>query len=69
MAMDDLIRSVHSEIARLQRARALPEGAESSRARVTFPVRTKHNMSAEGRAKIAAAQRKRWAVHKEAAKK
>lgn len=69
MTMDDLIRSVHSEIARLRHARTLPGGGDSSPARVVFPVRTKHNMSAEGRAKIAAAQRKRWVAHKEAAKK
>jgi hypothetical protein len=33
------------------------------------PVKKKHTMSAEGRARIAAAQKARWAAQKKAAKK
>jgi hypothetical protein len=61
-----LILSIDSELALLRQARALLAGTSNGRAP---QVHKKHVMSAEGRARIAAAQRKRWAKLKRAAKK
>lgn len=62
-----LISEVDSEISRLQQVRALLAGERSvNRAK---PRGRRRTLSAEARAKIAAAQRKRWAKQKAAAKK
>jgi len=45
-----------------------PAGVSAARtARRTVPIKQKHKMSVEGRARIAAAQRARWAKTKSAA--
>jgi len=67
MDTDQLISEIDSEIARLQQARALLAGA-SSPTHATSP-RKKRTLSAEARARIAAAQKRRWAKQKSAAKK
>jgi len=69
MNLTDLLSSIESEIATLQQARALLTGTGSRTAKAGRPAKKKHTMSAEGRARIAAAQRKRWAKQKRAAKK
>jgi fructoselysine-6-P-deglycase FrlB-like protein len=63
----DLLSAIDSEIARLQEARALLAGTGSSIAKRGRPA--KYTMSAEGRARIAAAQRARWAKQKKVANK
>ncbi len=62
-----LVSEIESEISRLQQARALLTGGHTVN-RAT-PRRGKRILSAEARARIAAAQRKRWAKQKAAAKK
>jgi hypothetical protein len=62
-----LVSEIDSEIARLQQARTLLAGLDSA----THPKlpRKKRTLSAEARARIAAAQKRRWAKQKGAAKK
>jgi hypothetical protein len=67
MDTSELLSAIDSELARLREVRALL-GKDAP-----FPFRTnhakkRHKMSAAGRAAIAAAQRKRWAKQKRAAK-
>lgn len=71
METSKLVADIDAEIERLQKARALLNGAEAKRkpgrpANATSPK--KRTMSAEGRARIAAAQKARWAKTKKAAK-
>jgi len=62
-----LISEIDSEISRLQQGRTLLAGGPTvNRAK---PRGGKRILSAEARARIAAAQRKRWAKQKAAAKK
>ena len=62
-----LISEIDSEISRLQQAPALLAGDHTvNRAK---PAGGRRILSAEARARIAAAQRKRWAKQKAAAKK
>ena len=68
MNTSELLSAVDSEIARLQQVRALLAGEGRPAMRIVNTAR-KHKMSAVGRARIAAAQRKRWAKQKRAAKK
>lgn len=71
-----LIGDIDDEIARLRQAKALLAGDGAARgARAGRPAgfhatgpRKKRRLSAEARAKIAAAQRKRWAKQKAASK-
>jgi len=67
MNLTELLSSIDSEIARLEQARALLAGQDRHSATPTKKKRSV--MSAEGRARIAAAQRARWAKRKMAAKK
>lgn len=64
MNASELLSAIDSEIATLQQARALLAGQDGHRA-PRMPSGSKrhkrHKMSAEGRARIVAAQRKRWA--------
>jgi hypothetical protein len=62
MNTTDLISAIDSEIARLEQARALLAGQDRHSATPTKKKRSV--MSAEGRARIAAAQRARWAKQK-----
>jgi hypothetical protein len=68
MTLTDLVSSIDSEIAILQQVRALLAGQHGHVRRGRKPGK-KRTMSAEGRARIAAAQRARWAKQKRAAKK
>lgn len=67
MNTSELLSSIESEIATLQQVRALLAGQDGTRG--AFSGRIKRTMSAEGRARIAAAQKARWAKAKKAAKK
>lgn len=73
MDTKELLAAIDSEMATLLQARALLTGTShttSHRARVGSPARKKQrSISAEGRARIAAAQKARWAKQKKAAKK
>jgi hypothetical protein len=71
MSAIDLLSSIDAEISRLQQARALLAGSGTGRPKKSAarPGRKKkRTMSVEARAKIAEAQRKRWAKQKKAAK-
>jgi hypothetical protein len=66
MNTSKLITAIDAEISRLQQARALLAG--NYRTGVVIRKR-KNTVSAEGRARIIAAQKKRWAQQKKAASK
>jgi hypothetical protein len=75
MDTTQILTRLDEEIARLQQVRALLTGESTKRkpgrpstqaAKVALPAK-KRTMSAEGRARIAAAQRARWAKAKKAA--
>jgi hypothetical protein len=71
MTIADIIQELDAEIARLQQVRALLSNARISGAANLNSLRDgrrKRVLSAEAREKIAAAQRKRWAAQKRAAK-
>ena len=61
MNTSEIITAIDAEISRLQQARKLLAGSTGTRKR-------KRVMSAEARARISAAQKKRWAQQKKAAK-
>ena len=63
----NLIIAIDAEISRLQQARKLLSGSSSSTGTVTR--KRKFTISAEARARISAAQKKRWAQWKKAAKR
>jgi len=82
--MDQILSSIDAEIAKLEEAKRLLSGSpdlvpsvvrrgrpkgSTKAAPVAAPVKAKRVMSAEGRARIAEAQRKRHAARKRAAKK
>ena len=70
MSRSDLLSTIDSEIHRLQQARALLAGSSTSGAgkkSANRVGRAKRTLSAEGRKRIAEAQRKRWAAKKNAA--
>lgn len=71
MSLSDLLSAIDSEISRLQKARAILAGAGKSAAssKAKSKPRRKRTMSAEGRKRIAEAQRKRWAAQKQSARK
>ena len=58
MDTTEIIQTIDAEIARLEKARALLNGHTAS------PKPQRRKMSAEGRARIAAAQKARWAKAK-----
>jgi hypothetical protein len=76
MANDNILELIDAEIARLTKVRSLLAGAgkisnkviERSTKKTAVPVRTKKKakrvLSPEARARIADAQRKRWAAQK-----
>jgi len=69
MDTTELLSAIDSEIAALKQARALLAGQDGYRTpHIASGLKKRHTMSAEGRARIAAAQRKRWAKQKRAAK-
>ena len=78
MNIQDIVVEIDAEISRLQQVKALLAGTSTTKNRKrggpairSFPgnARTRHTLSAEARAKIAAAQKARWAKSKKAAKK
>jgi hypothetical protein len=75
MTLETIVSHIDSEIATLQQVRSLLAGGSSVSAqeliRKAAPMTAspkKRTMSAEGRARIAAAQKRRWAALKKAAK-
>jgi hypothetical protein len=72
MDTTEIIQTIDAEIARLEKARALLNGNATSPARRGRPsgstviarAKPRRKMSAEGRARIAAAQKARWAKAK-----
>ena len=72
MDTSEIIQTIDAEIARLEKARALLNGHVSTPAKrgrplgstVTTTAKPRRKMSAEGRARIAAAQKARWAKAK-----
>jgi hypothetical protein len=74
LEISKIVEELDGEIARLTQVRNLLTGHHSPTSfgyghnRVTKKARKKRVMSAEAREKIAAAQRKRWAAAKKAAK-
>jgi hypothetical protein len=61
MTISVVLSQIDIEIAKLQQARKLLAGNVVGNGRATKPARKKRTMSAAGRARIAAAQRARWA--------
>ena len=57
------LEQIQTKMAEIRRmlGQATPSAAPSSRAGKTATVKQKHRMSPEGRARIAAAQKARWA--------
>jgi hypothetical protein len=66
METTQILAEIDSEIRRLQDVRVLLAGSASKLAKTAG--RKKRHLSAEARERIAAAQRKRWAKRKKAAK-
>jgi hypothetical protein len=78
MELNEIIAALDNEISRLQQVRILLAGTKNNvtQAATSFAygandgkVRKRRQLSAEARARIAAAQKKRWAAQKKAAKK
>lgn len=71
MEVDQILQELDSEIARLTEVRHLLAGHASPRKPgrpAGRPAKKKRVLSAEARERISAAQRKRWAAQKKAAK-
>jgi hypothetical protein len=66
METNQILAEIDSEIRRLQDARALLAGTSTTAVRTG--TRKKRHLSVEARARIAEAQRKRWAKQKKAVK-
>jgi hypothetical protein len=78
MDTKEILAHIDTEIARLQQVKGILSGITTTTRKkrgpnkvkvAPTPVIVKHTMSAEGRARIAAAQKARWAKAKKAAKK
>ncbi len=69
-ALEDAAKLIREEIARLEQALGLMEGVSTNRRRPGRPRKVKktRTLSPEARARIAAAQRRRWAKQRKAAK-
>jgi hypothetical protein len=72
MDAQEILNAIDSEIARLQQVKAILTGGSTSTPKrgrpAASPEPAKRTHSPEARARIAAAQRKRWAAQKKAAK-
>jgi hypothetical protein len=72
MSLNDILSTIEAQISNLEQARALLTDSGTSRrgkkSASTRSVRRKRTLSAEGRKRIAEAQRKRWAAQKKATK-
>jgi len=74
MAIKQILAELDAEIARLHQARALLNGSEAKRGPgrpkgAASTAKKKRNLSPEGRARIAAAVKARWAKQKKIAGK
>jgi len=78
MGIDHILAQIDSEIARLQQARKLlatigvistPAGHKAAKAVSASKPAKRRRISAEGRKRIAEAQRKRWAAERAKTKK
>lgn len=72
MNIEQIVAEVDAEISRLEQVKFLltrVTGSVSRRGLPAVPGRKKRVLSAEARERIAAAQRRRWAAQKKAAKK
>jgi hypothetical protein len=85
METNSILASIDQQIMKLQQARALlvtnpaserpiahrgrPKGSVTKKVTPATPTTAKRTLSAEGKARIAAAQKKRWASLKRAAKR
>jgi hypothetical protein len=78
MAIDHILAQIDSEIARLQQARKLLDsigvaatraGRKAAKAPAALKPAKRRRISAEGRKRIAEAQRKRWAAERAKVKK
>ena len=72
MAIESVLNEIDAEIARLQEVKRLLSTAETKPGRKTATAakkRSKRTLSPEARARIAEAQKKRWAAVKKSAKK
>lgn len=67
MTREELVAAVDEEISRLEKVRALLQSTGGSKIGSSFgKPRKKRVLSADARARIAAAQRRRWAKQKAA---
>jgi hypothetical protein len=71
MTREEIIAAIDEEIARLEKVRELLQAAGSSKfagsiGRKSVSAPKKRNLSADARARIAAAQKRRWAKQKAA---
>jgi hypothetical protein len=66
MQINEIIAALDSEIATLQQVKALLSASTTNSKGPSAPK--KHHLSADARAKIAAAQKKRWAKVRKGAK-
>jgi hypothetical protein len=75
MALSNIIAEIEIEISRLERAKTILSGQDTvrkagrpkkSELTMTSVMPMKRGMSPEGRARVAAAQRARWAKYKKA---
>lgn len=78
MGLNEILAALDDEIGRLEQVRSLLAGTKSNVAQAApsfasganqNKTRKRRHLSAEARARIAAAQRKRWAKQKREAKK
>lgn len=78
MGLNEIVAALDDEISRLQQVRSLLAGTNGkvTQAATSFAfgasqgkTRKPRKVSAEGRARMAAAQKKRWAAQKKASKK
>ena len=77
MGINEIVAALDDEISRLQQVRSLLAGTKSTVTHATTlfafganqgKTRKRRKLSAEARARISAAQKKRWAAQKKAAK-
>jgi hypothetical protein len=65
---ESILSAIDAEIARLEEAKRLLGGARSLGRKKGRTTKLRRRLSAEARARIAAAQKKRWAAVKKSAK-
>jgi len=68
MKTTHILAAIDTEIQRLQQAKAILSGSNAKPTKHSSSPRKRRHLSAQARAKIAAAQKARWARAKKAAK-